>query len=184
MEPHRGPPTATTVAGFVLVAVAIVSVAVVARGTPEVPGARLVASEHVATAMGTVGLTCEALDGGIARASFSSDERACLVDWSAAAVRGGKAVVVIDIWKDAATRDRWMASPVEVGTAAVAGPTWLFRCEFRSICALFQTRAGGLMVLPQPGDDFEILDHRYYEKPFPPSVEEGITGHFPPTDDG
>lgn len=168
---------------LVLALAGAVVTTVVAVRTPEVPGASLDSTESVIEAMGTAGIECTRPDVPDRPAAFAAEEIRCLVPWSAAVVRGSLAGVVIDMWKDDGERRAWLAAPTEVGGAALVGPSWLVRCEFRSICSQLQTELGGRFVLAPPGEHYDLTSWRYYEKPFPISVEHAITGHFAPTEE-
>ncbi|MPZ68825.1 MAG: hypothetical protein GEU71_04780 [Actinobacteria bacterium] len=180
---RRDGPSVWPLAALALAVVGAVATTAAVVRAPEIPGAALESTESVIEAMGAAGLDCTRADPPDRPPGFASEEARCLVPWSAAVVRGGLAVVVIDLWKSAEARDDWMASPRDVGGAALAGSSWLVRCEFRSICAQFQTEAGGRFVLSPPGERYDLTSWRYYEKPFPISVEHAITGHYPPEED-
>ena len=161
----------------------VVVTTVVAVRTPEVPGVALDSTEDVIEAMGAAGLECVRADLPGRSPVFAAEETRCLVPWSAAATRGSLAGVVIDVWNDEEARRAWLASPTQVGGAALVGPSWLVRCEFRSMCSQLQTDLDGRLVLAPPGERYDLTSWRYYEKPFPISVEHAITGHFAPEED-
>ena len=171
-------------AALALTVAGAVATTVVAVRTPEAPGVALDSTESVIDAMGAAGLECVRTDLPGKTPAFAAEETRCLVPWSAAVARGSLAGVVIDIWKDEERRREWLAAPTQVGGAALLGPTWLVRCEFRSICSQLQTALDGRLVLAPPGEHYDLTSWRYYEKPFPISVEHAITGHYAPEEDG
>ncbi len=178
-----GPITWHRRAALVVVVIGAIVTTLVAVRTPRVPGTAFDSTDRVIEAMGAVGFDCVRTDLPGRTPDFAAEETRCLVPWSAAVARGSLAGVVIDMWKNDETRTDWLASPREVGGAALAGPTWLVRCEFRSICSQLQTDLGGRYVLPPPGEHYDLTSWRYYEKPFPISVEHAITGHYAPEAD-